>query len=122
MLCLGSLGSSVRVPTEFWSSSGFGAAALSVRQTPPPATPAQSLHFFAVQSGSATSAVTRLAVSFVAPENEMTPGSVAFCLGPKKCHLCPAPLGSPFLASFAAIALNVSSARWAIAGGITLAG
>src|SRR5436190_23667676 len=87
---VGSLGSSVSVPTEFWSScsgltccqSGFGARALSVRQTPPPETPVQSLHCFAVQSGSATSAVTRLAVSLVAPENERTPGSVAFCLGP----------------------------------------
>src|SRR6266516_2480115 len=88
--CLLSLGSSVSVPTEFWSSSfgltcchsGFGASVLSVRQTPPPAIPAQSLHLIAEHSGSATSAVTRLAVSFVAPENEMTPGSVAFCVGP----------------------------------------
>ena len=83
-------GASVRVPTEFWSRSsgltcchsGFDATALSVRHTPPPETPTHSLHFFAVQSGSDTIAVTRLAVLFVAPENESTPGWVAFTRGP----------------------------------------
>ena len=57
-------GTSVRVPTEFWSSSsglicfhsGFLAVALSVRHTPPPETPAQRRQWLALQSGSATSA------------------------------------------------------------------
>ena len=62
---------------------GFGARALSVRQTPPPETPAQRRQLLAVQSGSATSiVVTRLAVLLVAPEKEITPGWVAFSVGP----------------------------------------
>ncbi len=81
---------STSAPTEFWSRSsglsccqtGFGASAFSVRQTPPPETPAQSPHLLAVQSGSATSPVTRLAVVFSAPENEVTPGWTAFVRGP----------------------------------------
>ena len=83
-------GTSVSVPTEFWSSSsglicfhtGLGAVALSVRQTPPPETPAQRRQWLALQSGSATIVVTRLAVLLVAPEKEITPGSVAFSVGP----------------------------------------
>ncbi len=78
------------MPTALWSSSsglicfhvGSGAVALSVRHTPPPDTPAYRRQCLAVQSGSATSVVTRLAVLFVAPVNASTPGSVAFTRGP----------------------------------------
>ena len=85
-----SLGSSTSDPTEFWSRSsglsccqvGLFASALSVSQTPPPETPAQSRQWFLVQSGSATSAVTRLAVTLVAPENDVTPGWTPYVFGP----------------------------------------
>src|SRR3954466_9153172 len=85
VLLLGSVGSSVRAPTEFWSRSsgptwfhcGSPAAAKSVRQTPPPAAPAQTMQLLAVQLGETTSAVIRLAVWFVAPEKARTPGWVA---------------------------------------------
>src|SRR4051794_27751120 len=101
--CFLSEGSSVSVPTEFWSRpstsicfhSGFGSDAFSVFQTPPPAAPAQRRHFLAVQSGSATSDVIRLAVLLVAPEKARTPGWVAFSFGPTCSHLWPFPLGSP---------------------------
>ncbi len=80
-----SFGSRVSDPTEFWSrSSGliccqFGSAAstLSVFQTPPPEAPAQTRQCLAVQLGSATIAVIRLAVTFVAPEKAVTPGWTA---------------------------------------------
>src|SRR3954468_21333187 len=109
--CFLSEGSSTSVPTEFWSSpftsiwcqSGFGAVAFSVFQTPPPAAPAHRRHFLAVQSGSATSEVMRLAVLLVAPEKARAPGSVAFSCGPICSHLWPLPLGSPFFSSLAAM-------------------
>src|ERR1051326_6132655 len=69
-----------------------------------------------------TSAVTRLAVLFVAPEKDVTPGCVAFSVGPYCLHACPLAPGSPFLASFLAIVLNVVSALAAIAGGMAFAG
>ena len=31
----------------------------------------------------------RLAVTFVAPQNEITPGSTAYLLGPYCCHFAP---------------------------------
>ena len=69
-----------------------------------------------------TSAVTRLAVLFVAPENAVTPGWVASSVGPKSSHLRPFAFGSPFFASFFAIALNVAAASSATTGGISVAG
>src|SRR5215210_1918825 len=133
--CLRSVGSSTSCPTEFCSRSsgatcfhsGSGVTALSVRQTPPPAVPAQRRHLRAEQSGSATSATVRLAVLFVAPLKAMTPGSVEYRLGPNCCHflswawkLRPSRLASR--ASRLAIRLNVTSARLTIDGGIALAG
>src|SRR5690348_16890338 len=75
---------SVSVPTEFWSRRsgptwfhcGSPAVAKSVRQTPPPEAPAQTTQLLALQLGETTSAVMRLAVWFVAPEKEVTPGWV----------------------------------------------
>src|SRR3954447_1440075 len=95
VLCFGSVGSSVSVPTECWSSEdfvtrrhfGLGANASSERQMPPPETPAQTVHLlFLPQSGETASAVIRLAVSLVAPLNDSTPGSMASCRGPYCCH------------------------------------
>src|SRR5262245_52100623 len=92
------VGSIVSTPTEFWPrsaasswcQSGFGPSALLARQIPPPAAPAQTrqppplsspwlsslpwlLPLFLPQPGSTASAVMRLAVLFVAPENARTP-------------------------------------------------
>src|SRR3954452_6598062 len=95
VLCFGSVGSSVSVPTECWSSEdfvtrrhfGLGANASSERQMPTPETPAQTVHLpFLPQSGETTSAVIRLAVALVAPLNDSTPGSTASCRGPYCCH------------------------------------
>ena len=85
-------GSSVSVPTEFWSRlsglscfhSGLAPSAFSVDQTPPPETPAQTWHLPALHFGSTSKDVTRLAVLFVAPENDVTPGWVAFWRGPRR--------------------------------------
>src|SRR4051812_6572275 len=68
------------------------------------------------------SAVTRLAVEFVAPEKAMTPGSSASCVGPYSFHVWPLPPGSPVLASLPAIFAKVASACAATLGGITSAG
>src|SRR3954471_18155331 len=96
--CFLSPGSSVRTPTEFWSSSfgltcfqsGLSELALSVFQTPPPAAPIQTRHDpLALQSGSTTRAVVRLAVVFVAPVNARTPGSTAFSFGETCSHFLP---------------------------------
>src|SRR6476659_284931 len=96
--CFLSPGSSVRTPTEFWSSSfgltwcqsGLPSLALSVRQTPPPAAPSHRRHEpLALQSGSTTSAVVRLAVVFVSPLKARTPGSVAFVFGETSSHFLP---------------------------------
>ena len=99
---------------------------MSVRQTPPPETPTHNLHFFAVQSGSATIAVVRLAVLFVAPENEITPGWVAFTRGPYNRQREPSPSRwrpcRSCRASAFAIRLKVALARATIAGGIVRAG
>ena len=62
---------------------------LSVIQTPPPDVPAQTRHLLAVQSGSATIATVRLEVTFVAPENEITPGSRPNLRGPYCSHFPP---------------------------------
>src|SRR6476620_12099396 len=102
--------------------SGFAARALSVRQMPPPETPAQTRQPEFPQLGETTSAVVRLAVLFVAPEKARTPGWVAFTCGPSCAQLWPLPFGSPALASFIAIFANVFSAFALIAGGMTLAG
>jgi hypothetical protein len=101
---------------------------LSVVQTPPPETPAQTRQksscFFAgfPQSGETTSAVVRLAVLFVAPENEVTPGWVALTCGPYCTHLLFLPFGSPASASSAAMLSKVSAACSVTASGISCAG
>src|SRR5258708_16894912 len=125
-----SVGSSTRAPTEAWSrspgwscfQSGLPASALSVRQTPPPAAPIQMRHCAALQLGETTIAVTRLAVVFVAPEKDVTPGWLASINGPKKFHLWPLAPGSPFWASASAICWNVALAFATTCGGISLAG
>src|SRR3954454_7480019 len=111
-------GSSVRAPTEFWSSSfgltccqsGLPALALLVRHTPPPAAPIQRRQDpCALQSGSTTSAVVRLAVVFVAPVNARTPGSTAFSFGATWSHFLP-PAELNRASPFDAIAAKLSSA------------
>src|SRR5690349_8756820 len=101
VLCFGSVGSRYSAPVECWSSAlsvirrhfGFAASALSVRQTPPPAGVAQTVHFpgFVPQLGETTSAVMRLAVWLVAPLNDVTPGWTAYCRGPYCVQLPPSP-------------------------------
>ncbi len=100
--------------------------ALLVIQTPAPETPAQTRHLFHLQSGSATSCTVRLAVLFVAPEKEMTPGWVAFTRGPNCFHLllshrnvCPRRTRRE---SAFSIRPNVLFARCTIAGAIDFAG
>ena len=56
-------------------------SALSVRQTPPPAAPAQTVHFLALQAGSIASAVIRPEVVYAAPLNVVLAGKSAW-LGP----------------------------------------
>src|SRR5205807_8864616 len=101
------------------------------RQTPPPEVLAQSRQWSASQSGSATSAVTRLAVLFVAPEKDVTPGCVALSFGPYCFHFGPEPrkLRPCTRASLArrrasarAIRLKVALARATTRGGIVFAG
>jgi hypothetical protein len=102
---------------------------LSVIHTPPPEVPAQTRHFFAVQSGSATIATVRLEVTLVAPENEITPGSRPNVRGPYCSHFPPLlsrkwrPLAvlAKRLSRFT-MRLNVAWARLTIAGEITFAG
>src|SRR5215831_11338848 len=136
--CLGSVGSRYSAPVECWSSassvrrfqSGFVARALSVRQTPPPAGVAHTRHlfFFCPQLGETTSAVMRLAVWFVAPLNDVTPGWTANCRGPYCVQLPPFPSpknprpSARRRASRLAIRANVACARATTAGGIALAG
>src|SRR6266850_4411655 len=125
-----SVGSSVNVPTEVWSrspgrscfQSGSLARAFSVRQTPPPDAPTQTRQRAVPQSGDTTSAVTRLAVEFVAPEKAVTPGWTASSFGPKNFHLRPLAPWSPFCASSFAFRSNVARAFLTTAGGITSAG
>src|SRR3954462_9775629 len=137
--CLLSRGSGVSVPAEFcarssgptWTHSGSGAWTLFVRQTPPPDAPAQTRQLCASQSGSATSVVIRLAVTFVAPLNEITPGSRPYFFGPYRRHFGPSARKlREFLARSAlrkrasrlAIRRNVAFARATIAGEMALAG
>src|SRR5262245_57018537 len=84
VLPVGSFGSAVSAPTEFCRSvpssqvhAGSAANPSSVRQTPPPETPTQSLQLPGVQVGAISIAVTRLAVVSVEPENAITPGCCA---------------------------------------------
>src|SRR5919206_4816918 len=77
----GSFGSATSAPTEFSArppsshvQDGLAASASSVRQTPPPAVPTQRRQLPGTHVGATTSAVSRLAVGVVAPENESTPG------------------------------------------------
>src|SRR5947199_3936526 len=79
-----SLESATRAPTELRARTpvshvqlGFAAKASSVRQTPPPETPAHMRQLPDTQVGAITRAVTRLAVALVAPENARTPGWMA---------------------------------------------
>src|SRR5262245_3381409 len=89
VLPVGSLGAAVSAPTEFcaippvrYVQLGSAARASSVRQTPPPETPAHSRQLPGTQVGAITRAVVRLAVGVVAPENDSTPGCTEFCCGP----------------------------------------
>src|SRR4051794_10225618 len=93
VLPLGSLGSMLSVPTELCprpSSShfqfGLDDSASSVRHTPPPATPTHSRQLPLTHVGATSMAVTRLAVTFWAPEKARTPGSTALVLGPYRCQ------------------------------------
>ena len=99
---------------------------MSVLQTPPPETPAQSRHLCAVQFGSATTIGVRLAVLFVAPENDVTPGWVAFTRGPYCFHLLLShrKVRPRWMrrASALAIPAKVSFARLTIAGESDFAG
>src|SRR6266511_6210990 len=108
--------------TEIYTLSLHDALPFSVRQTPPPETPAHTRHPWAPQSGETTSAVVRLAVLLVAPENARTPGSVALTCGPTCFHAAPLPLGSPFALSAFAIFSNVAFASSGRAGGSSSAG
>ena len=70
-----------------------------------------------------TSAVSRLAVAVVAPENDNTPGWTEFCSGPYDCQwLLLVEVLLLLAAVCVAILLNVFFAFCTIDGGITLAG
>ena len=76
-----SFGSATSVPTEFCAISGVShvhvgseARASFVSQMPPPEVPTQRRQLPRTQVGATTSAVSRLAVATVAPENANTPG------------------------------------------------
>ena len=84
-----SFGSATSEPTEFRArppsshvQDGSAARASFVRQTPPPEAPAQRRQFPGTHVGATTSAVIRVAVAVVAPENESTPGWIELCSGP----------------------------------------
>ena len=119
-----SFGSATSVPTEFSArlplshvQAGFAARASFVRQTPPPALPAQRRQLPGTHVGATTSPVIRLAVSVSAPENESTPGWIEFCTGPYGSQWL-LPCESPTFAIFSKVAL----AFWTNDGGITFAG
>ena len=124
MFPVGSFGSAVSAPTEFcWSvpssqvHAGSAANPSSVRQTPPPETPTQSLQLPGVQVAAISIAVTRLAVVSVEPENAITPGCCAMLSGAYGSQwLFPCEL--PACAIFA----NVARAFATICGEIVSAG